>query len=121
MRSHPFDAIRSQSEYPLAQLATAHCPATHAARALSNRHRRLHPPQCSSLVVTSTSHPLGACRSQSPKPGSHVPTRQVPAAQYPLARERAQTVPHAPQFMLSLRMSVSHPFDETRSQSRVGP
>jgi hypothetical protein len=68
--SQPLVALPSQFEKFVAQVATAHAPAVHAAVALARLHPRPQAPQWVVLLRVSTSQPLPGSPSQSAKPAS---------------------------------------------------
>jgi hypothetical protein len=74
-------------------------------------------PQWAAAVPVSTSQPVVAVASQSPKPVSQR-SAQTESAQAPVAwSPPAQRVPHAPQFVASVRTSTSQPVAGLASQS----
>jgi len=115
--SQPLAAFPSQSpkpglqvkpQVPLPQVALAWAGAAHA---------RPHAPQCEVLVRVSTSQPLLALPSQSPKPAAQAVSPHTPDSQAALALLSEQRCPQRPQCVLLVRRLVSQPLDSTRSQS----
>jgi len=103
LTSQPLAALPSQSAKPVAQAASVQAPALQVVVALGNTQARPHPPQWVALVVVSVSQPFAAVPSQSPKPGEHRTTAQVPSVQpWVAVLARAQAVPHAPQLAGSM-------------------
>jgi hypothetical protein len=101
--SQPLLATRSQSAKPGSQAITAHAPAAQAGVAWASRHARPQPPQCAALDVVTTSQPLAAAPSQSPKPAAQRTTAHSPPVQpWVWVLASAQLVPHAPQFAGSI-------------------
>jgi hypothetical protein len=68
------------------------------------------------VVLSGASQPLNAMKSQLPKPLSHAPRVQVPAAQLSLPLASAQVELHAPQFVSEFS-GVSQPLVASLSQS----
>ena len=68
-----------------------------------------HSPQLLGSAVTSFSQPSTCKPLQLPKPGLHVPTPHAPLAQKLDAFGDEQTVPHAPQLLGSIEVSVQEP------------
>ena len=96
--SQPLLATWSQSAKPASQVATAHAPAAHADVAWASRHARPQPPQCAALDVVSSSQPLVAAPSQSPKPTAQRTMAHSPPVHpctWVLASTHAR--PHRPQ------------------------
>jgi hypothetical protein len=107
--SQPLEASPSQSAKPAAQVK-AQAPTAQDTVALAlAAHAIPHAPQCATLVRVSTSQPLAAVVSQSPKPGSQLATPHAPAAQAPVALGGAQAIPHAPQWATLTRVSTQPP------------
>jgi hypothetical protein len=116
--SQPLAAIPSQLAKPIAQLATAHTPATHEGVALASAHARPQPPQCATVVSVFTSQPLIGLASQFPKPALHAPSAHAPAEHTALALERAgHGCPHPPQCAADVCVFTSHPSPATALQS----
>jgi hypothetical protein len=76
----------------------------------------LQPPQLAGWVM-SVSQPLLARPSQSAKPAAHAVTTQAEALHAEVACARLQTLPQAPQLLVSFVTLTSHPVDASRSQS----
>jgi len=116
--SHPFEASPSQSAKPALQV-NAHAPAAQdtAAWALG-AHAIPQPPQCSTVARVSTSQPLAAMPSQSPRPGSQLPIPHAPAAQAPVALAGAQAVPQAPQWAALTRVSTHPPLQQVSPEAQ---
>jgi hypothetical protein len=68
-------------------------------------------------VLVLVSQPLSGLPSQSAKPGLHRTSRHAPSEQSLVALARLQLRPHAPQFIVLLRVFTSHPSLVMRLQS----
>jgi hypothetical protein len=115
--SQPLAGLPSQSAKPALQ-ATSQVDDAQVAVALAPPgHARPHTPQCETLARTSTSQPLAAVPSQSPKPAAqrraHAPAEHTPVALGPPAQAR----PQAPQLPASVPRNTSHPLAGLVSQS----
>jgi hypothetical protein len=69
-------------------------------------------PQFLALVWIFVSHPFQKTPSQSPHPKLQVSTQHNPLEQKAVAFVREQTLPHAPQFLVSVRRLVQTPPQE---------
>jgi len=115
--SQPLPASESQSLNPVKQ-AKLHIPLPHVGRAfVTLGQTRRHMPQFAMLTEMFTSQPFEASVSQSAKPGTQS-RRQVPPPQTGVvfSPPRGQTVPHAPQLAVVVRVSTSQPFAGFASQ-----
>src|SRR5437773_361086 len=108
--SQPFSARLSQSPNPTLH-ANVHAPSLHAPPALrAPVQERLQPPQLRGLSAVPTSQPLPTFRSQSAKPGSHVPMLHLPRRQPAVPWSGApHALPQPPQFFGSLKASKQPP------------
>ena len=80
-------------------------------------HARPHAPQWTRLARVSTSHPLPAAASQSPKPAAHASPQREPA-QEPVALAAAgHRTPQPPQWLASMAKLASQPLSPLLSQS----
>lgn len=115
--SQPLSAIRSQSPKPALQVN----PQVAAAQKIAAFGRTTQPfphsPQWLTLVWRLASHPSIRFALQSPKPASHAINWHIDETHAVEAFARAQSTPHAPQWLFALRVSTSQPFRCTRSQS----
>jgi hypothetical protein len=115
--SQPFEATPSQLANPVAQLAMAHCPETHASVAFARLQTAPQLPQLFTSRFKLTSQPSIGLPLQSAYPGLQLPMVQTPALQLETALGREQVALHAPQLCaLALRLT-SQPFEATPSQS----
>jgi len=107
--SQPLTAAPSQSRNVPVHV-NPHVPAAHVDVALARvGHAVPHAPQCAAVLVVFVSQPVVALPSQSPQPTEHV-NPHVPAVHPIVALLRAgHTLPHAPQFDVLARRSLSHP------------
>jgi len=119
--SQPLAGVMSQSPKPGSHAATAQAPATHDGVPLETEQRAPQRPQLEASLRVSTSQPFSGLMSQSAKPSSQVKPH-TPAAQ--LGRVWAgvgHALPHVPQFMMSVMVSISQPLATVMSQSRKAP
>jgi hypothetical protein len=117
LTSQPLAASPSQSPKPAAQRSTRHAPPAQVAVALGRAQPRPHMPQWAAVTRVSTSQPLAASPSQSPKPAAHAATPQTPPTQAAIALAGAHPRPHAPQWAAVTRVSTSQPLAASPSQS----
>src|SRR5262245_10753416 len=92
------------------QLPMPHTPPLQPGDALAGAAHTL--PQAPQFWIDSrsASQPLPTILSQSPKPGSHEARAQAPATQAGVAWAGApQSLPQPPQFLASVRVSISQP------------
>ena len=115
--SQPLAGFVSQSAKPALQLATAQRPVAHAAVAFGRLQAVPHVPQFVAELVTSTSQPLAALMSQSPRPVAHAATPQRPIAHAAVALGRLQRIPQPAQWFASLWRLTSQPLEASMSQS----
>jgi len=114
--SQPFMGFMSQSAKPVAQVIPQR-PVAHTAVALApDGHCPRQAPQWASLVAVLASQPFMGSSSQSAKPVAHARVHR-PAVQVAVALGRAaHSLPHAPQCITTVEVSVSHPLEATASQ-----
>jgi hypothetical protein len=91
-------------------------PAAHRAPALGKEQAVPHAPQCRVLTRVSTSQPLAALPSQSPKPAAQV-MAQAPALHDAAPFVDGHALPQRPQCAGALRVSTSQPLAGSPSQS----
>jgi hypothetical protein len=116
LASQPFAALPSQSPNPTEQAWRVQVPLKQVGVALANVHVFPQAPQLATLPLRFVSHPFDGFASQSPKPEVHA-TWQAPPAQLGVPLVALQTLPHAPQFVVSFAVWISHPVAYERSQS----
>src|SRR5690349_6575935 len=107
--SQPLAGLLSQLPRPALQAPSVHCPPGHDSLALARSQTTPQPPQFA-VVSSGVSHPLFGLPSQSPKPGLHDVSVQLPLVHDEVALPRLQGKPQPPQFWLVLS-GVSQPFD----------
>jgi hypothetical protein len=110
--SQPFVVLPSQSACPDGQMGWVQMLFWHVPG-----HTRPHPPQLSGSFVTFVSQPFEQSPSQSAVPGLQAQMPQTPAEQVGLPPTAGQTLPHAPQFWMSVVRSISQPLEASPSQS----
>jgi hypothetical protein len=116
--SHPFAALPSQSPKPSAHAVIAQAAAAQVALAtFAVRQLRPHAPQCATLDASSTSHPLAASPSHSPRPAAQVDAQRPAAHEGAVLGGVGHASPHRPQCDTLARRSVSQPLLATPSQS----
>jgi hypothetical protein len=117
--SQPLITLASQLPNPAAQTIDTQAPPAQIGTPLTRLHARPHAPQLRASVLSADSHPFAARPSQSPRPGAQsTPTVHALATHAAVRPAGAvQTLPHRPQADASERVSVSHPFATTPSQS----
>jgi hypothetical protein len=100
--------------------AIPHTRAAHVAVPFAGTAQRVpHAPQCSGLLVMSTSHPSVATALQLPKPVLHANEHALEAHVADALGAGGQTRPHIPQCETVLVVVVSHPLDTSMSQLPV--
>ncbi len=109
LTSQPSVAVPLQSEKPATQDASAQLPVEQVEFAFAKAHALPHAPQLL-VLVRLASQPLAALPSQSANPTLHEAMAHCDPVHLGEALERAQTLPHAPQLLLLLVRSTSHPF-----------
>jgi hypothetical protein len=77
-------------------------------------------PQWVLALRVSTSQPLAALPSQSPRPVAQAATAQAPLSQRAVAPASAQVMPQPPQWVALVRVSASQPLAALPSQSPYG-
>jgi hypothetical protein len=115
--SQPSAGLTLQLPKPLLHAAMVQLPPAQALVALLSRHVLPHAPQWAASLARLTSQPSVALPLQSAKPERHAATVQRPAKQAPAALPGAHTLPHAPQWLASVRVSTSQPLAGLPSQS----
>ncbi len=118
--SQPFVGLMSQSAKPALHEATVHAPAAHPGAPLLTEHALPQRPQWPVAVRRSVSQPFDGSPSQSPKFSSQRATAQRPAVQAGVPCSTRQAVPHAPQCVTLVPVSVSQPLPAIMSQSASG-
>jgi hypothetical protein len=106
--SHPSGDSPLQFPKPAVHAPSTHEPEAHDSAAFARSHTAPHAPQLP-RVARLVSHPLVALPSQFAKPALHVPIWQAPLKHVAPALAKAQTVPHAPQFVALVFVFVSQP------------
>jgi hypothetical protein len=115
--SHPLVGAPSQSPKPTPQRVTAQLPMAQDEVAFARAQTRPHAPQLDGVIARLVSQPLAALPSQSPKPGLHRATAQVPTLQLAVALAREHARPQAPQLVTLVSVLVSQPLAALPSQS----
>ena len=119
--SQPFAGSPSQSPKPSSQRAMPQRPAAHTPVARAGAQARPQAPQWAAAVLRSTSQPVVALPSQSPRPaGQRSPQRPAVQVATPFGPD-AQANPQAPQCATSEAVSRSQPLTALPSQSRNAP
>jgi hypothetical protein len=114
--SHPSAALPLQSASVPPHVEMPHTPPTQFAVPLTSGQTLVQLPQASTLFDVSTSQPFDASVSQSRKLPVHV-MEHAPSAHVAVPWFVEHGVPHAPQFLVLVLVSVSQPFESMPSQS----
>jgi hypothetical protein len=113
--SQPFADAPSQLPQPASHAPGWQVPPKHSAAACAKLHALAHAPQWLTLLTRLVSHPLLARPSQLPQPPSHT-MEQAPPVHTAEPWAPAHTVPHAPQWLAVVLVSVSQPLAVLPSQ-----
>jgi hypothetical protein len=105
--SQPSAALALQSPKPAAQVATVQRPPAHPAVALGTSQAVPQPPQLRGSPVRSTSQPLVALRSQSPRPALHVARPHTPATQAGVPPATEHAVEQLPQWAVAAEVHLA--------------